>query len=216
MFLIILSAIGILLLFLGSELGLLLIAPGIIAIIINIVKALNEHAERARREAETKERERAQKQAEEEEKQKILQQQHSLTERYKTSALTKKVIRVISAGEPFVRFPEEIIIADTYIQGKVGRETYTFDFAANQVVNFEQASCLAYREDELKYKVVRPQLAMADALNTLLDDKYVIHDHANRQYHDRQDCDGDWYSFFIYNSDHTTMVLKSTLPNKHF
>lgn len=198
--------------------GLLLLLPVIIIATLGVIKIVKEVKRKRDLKRSWKEREEESHQnklAEERRKSDAVKQQKELTERYKNGPLIKDVLRVISGGNSHASTPERIIIEDNRIQGFVNGQAFTYDFAANRVSRLPSV-CQAIRDgEELKY-VVKPQIAMANAINSLLGSKYEIYDNAKQDYHLDTDSDGDSHVWISYASDHVVMVLKSTLPNKSF
>lgn len=215
MVILIMAGIGILLLCLGSNLGAFLLLPAIIAILFQIFKSICGKLDDQSRIEEINAQEQEKRRAEDARKQEAVEQQKKRIEQYKNSPLTKEVIRVICDGNPYTSYPEKIVITNDFIQGNRNGKTFTYDFSANRVHSFKQVIRTVLDNEDLKY-IVRPQIAMAEALNFLLGNNYEIHDNAKRDVNLRTDCDGDTYATITYISDHVTMVLKSTLPNKHF
>lgn len=141
--------------------------------------------------------------------------QRDLILRYTKSELTQQVIQVICDGNPGLCMPEEITIRDDSIQSRLGNKLLCYDFAANRVHNFTHVHEYC-RPPEEKEFVVKPQMAMAEAINSLLGGKYSILDRAKIDHSSFQDIDGDLHYTCTYISDHVIMKLASTLPNKSF
>lgn len=206
---IIMAAVGVLCICLGGgSIGVLLLLPAVITV---VVKAID----RKSYEEEMAEKARQERLAEENRKIEAIEQQNKLTEQYKNSPLIKEVIDVMSDGYPHTNVPETITIFNNCIQGKRCGKTFTYDFATNRVHFFGPVIRTVNNQEEFKY-VVRPQIAMAEAINSFLGNEYEIYDNAKQDANFHTDIDGDSYTTITYISDHVTMVLKSTLPNKHF
>lgn len=209
----ILAAIGILFICLGGPgvgYGILFLMPGVITVIVKVVKAINRKAKDKeiweRMEAERKERE----YTEEKRKRKAAEEQRMLVERYKDSPITQDVINTICNMNPSVNLPDKIEIFDNSIQADLYGQRFVYSFAANRVHSFQRVSTVVTSRDELRY-VVRPQIAMAEAINTLLSHKYEIRDQASERINYNED-----YTTIIYNSKSVVLVLKETLPNRAF
>ena len=198
--------------------GVLIIIAVIIFIVPNVIDAMKEADKKARYEEELRvqrKNEEEEKRKEEEAKQKRLQEQKDLVVHYKNSMLIQEVIQTICNGNSKKTLPEKIVITNNYIQGINNGQTLTYDFATHRVKSFPYVIKSVLGWDELKF-VVRPQVAMADALNLLLNNRYVIQNISKQDYQRCTYSDGEPYTVITYTSDHVTMVLKSTLPNKEF
>lgn len=213
--LIILTAIGVWCFVNGfGSAGMLFILPALITVVIKIMRALieNEKYEDSRRaweEARQKELD------EEKRKDDAVKQQKELTEQYRNGPLIGDVLKVICGGNSRKNTPERIIIENSRIQGILNGQTLTYDFPINRVSALPLVIRTVDSREELEY-VVRPQIAMANAINSLLGSKYEIYDNAEEKDNFQTDIDGDFYRTITYVSDHVVMVLKSTLPNKSF
>jgi len=117
-------------------------------------------------------------------------------------------------GEIPHNHPEEIVITNTYISGKSQGKSFTYDFAANGVHSFNAVYQTIDSISEEKY-IIRPQMAMAEALNYLFNNKYIIEDHADRQHYTNTSYE-ETHHWVAYKSNHVKMVLASTLPSKYF
>ncbi len=198
--------------------GFIIFVVALIFIVPNVIDAIKKaerHNEFAREREEQLRCEREEKQKEEEQKQRALQQQKDLVVRYKNSMLIQEAIQAICNGDPETNLPEKIVITNNYIQGTNNGRTLTYDFAAHRVKSLPSVIKVVRGWDELKF-IVKPQVAMADALNLLLNNCYVIQNISKQDFQRCTDCDGDSYTLVTYTSDHVTMVLKSTLPNRNF
>lgn len=211
----IMAALGILLICLfddgeGVGLGILLLLPGVITVIIKIVKAINRKVEikesLERMEAERRERELA----EERRNQEAIEEQKNLIERFKNSQITQDVLNTICNRNPSVNLPERIEIFDDCIQANLRGQNLVYNFAANRVHSFQHVIITVSDRRELQY-VVRPQIAMAKAINALFDNKYEIRDQAAEQYNHHED-----YTSITYMSKSVVLILKATLPNRTF
>ena len=181
-------------------------------ITIQILKASHRAAERkAQIAAEKKaaqEREAAQKR-ELEARQQKLEKQKQLVQQYTNSSLTKQMLNIICKGNPQKYLPSEILIYNNRIQGVHGAEICSFDFAANRVQPLAHAHAFSRNYDDI-HCLIKPQIAMAEAINTLLGNNYNIEDYADEQLDFRTDSFGDEYHTYSYTSNHVKMIIKST------
>ena len=210
---ILMAVLGVLIIILGiPELGIQLLLAAVITIVLKITTAIQDK----KRKEDIAKKKKKEKLSEERRKQALLNQQNNLINQYKNSPLVKDVVNTISRGMPS-NAPEEIVITNNWIRGSRQGEVFTYDFTANRVHAFETVFIVTHNdiEDELKY-VARPQIAMAEALNSFFDNKFIIFDRAKQTYDIDTDSDGDTYTTETYTSDHVKMVLESTLPNKSF
>ena len=173
------------------------------------VKKNKKRLEVQQQEAEKKEQQREK----ENENNQKLKQQKDLIDRFISSDTTREMLLVICNGDPQQNLPREIVIRDNSITGYHADGVCTFDFASNRVNSFYPVGGVALDRDEFKY-LVRPQVAMAEALNKLLSNQYAISDNASVETNRHTDCDGDPYYIYTYNSSSVKMVLKNTLPDR--
>lgn len=153
--------------------------------------------------------------AEEQKRQENLQQQKALVEKYKNSPITAEILKCICGPSTADCPPTQIIIYNNRIQGKTGQTITTYNFAQHRVQSLENVWGHVNKIEDLKY-VVRPQIALAEAINALLSNQYKIFDGDNISYRQCEHSDGDVSTYISYSSDHVTMVLKRTLPNRSF
>lgn len=184
-------------------LGILLLLPGVITILVKIIKAINVknsiRREIARREFE-----------ENAKKQQALAEQCRLFEHFKNSPLTQEVIYTICNKNPSVNIPERIEIFDNCIRANLHGHSLAYDFASHRVYSFKCVIRSVSTYEDLQY-IVKPQIAMAEAMNALMGYKYEIRDQATVRYNDEED-----YHSISYLSNSVVLVLKSTLPNRNF
>ena len=198
--------------------GFIIFVVALIFIVPNVINAIKEAERRDKFKREQEEllrHEREEKQKEEEQKLRALQQQKDLVVRYKNSKLIAEAIQTICDGDLERTLPAQIVITNNYIQGTTNERTLTYNFAAHQIKPLPTVIKTVRGWDELKF-VVKPQVAMADALNLLLDNRYVIQKVSKEDFSRHTDCDGDSYTLVTYTSDYVSLVLKSTLPNREF
>ncbi len=144
---------------------------------------------------------------EKEERQDALARQKSLEDKFFNSPLTRKIIEAISDGTG--RLPEEITIYDDRVTGRTNGQMRTFDFAANRVPFLEEAYVYTYKRDEVDF-LLKPQIALGNAINRILNGQYEIHDEANYKVITRTDSDGEFHHLYEYISDHVLLRLKAT------
>lgn len=144
---------------------------------------------------------------EKEERQDALARQKSLEDKFFNSPLTRKIIEAISDGTG--RLPEEITIYDDRVTGRTNGQMRTFDFAANRVPFLEEAYVCTYKRDEVDF-LLKPQIALGNAINRILNGQYEIHDEANYKVITRTDSDGEFHHLYEYISDHVLLRLKAT------
>lgn len=145
---------------------------------------------------------------EKEEKQRQKSEHQKLEEKYAASPLTREIIRTISDGTG--RKPEEITIYNDHVSGRTNGVMRTYDFKANRVPIFESA--IKFSSDEVidESFLVRPQIAIATAINRILGGEYSITDMAKRSAERKDFSDGDFYIQYGYISEHVIMRLKAT------
>lgn len=144
------------------------------------------------------------------EKQAALERQKELEDKYVNSPLTREIIQAIRGGSNDL--PEEIVVYDDRVVGRTGGVTRTYDFIANRVATLERVySCMSeYGNYEL---LLRPQVALGNAINRVLGGEYDVSDEAVRQSEQHAHSDGEIYFFFHYTSDHVLLRLK---PKTYF
>lgn len=225
----ILAAIGILFLYIGSNgyseatlFGICFLLPAGITVIWKIYKGIRPLIDefiwvfgKKKREKANADTIKAQEDAEYQMKQDLLKQQQDLVEKYKNSPVTIEMLRVICGGFPPVHFPTKITIFNNYVQSETSTQKRTYDFAQHRIHSLEWVFKIVHKREDLKY-VVKPQIAMAQAINALLSNKYQVSDYAKENMNFKTDSDGDSYTTITYESDHVVMVLKDTLPNRTF
>ena len=215
----ILAAIGILLICVageaGFQLGIYFLLPGIITVVWKITRWIIERREEKQRIIDLENKWKAEAEAEKQRKQDILKQQQDLVEKYKNSPVTIEMLRVICGGFPPMHFPTKITIFNNCVQSETSTQKRTYDFAQHRIHSLEWVFKIVHKREDLKY-VVKPQIAMAEAINSLLSNKYQISDYAKENMNFKTDSDGDSYTTITYESDHVVMVLKDTLPNRTF
>lgn len=159
---------------------------------------------RARKHAE---KERCQSvQQEPDEKDIVRLRQQELYKTYLNSPLLQTILNTISGGNYQLSKPYEIYIYDDCVKGVCTDGTRVFDFNKNRVQHLEQVCSSQWRRNCEEF-LVRPQVALAAAINTVMGCEYTVYDLAKRLY------DNDDPTIYGYISDYVCMKLK---PNRHF
>lgn len=137
-------------------------------------------------------------------------EQRSLEDKYANSPLTWEIIQTIRGGSNDL--PEEIVVYDDRVTGRTNGVTRTYDFIANRVETLQRVyNCmLHYGDYEL---LLRPQVALGNAINRVLGGEYDVSDEAVRQSEQHAHSDGEIYFLFHYTSDHVLLRLK---PKTYF
>ena len=125
-------------------------------------------------------------------------------------ALTREIIQTIRGGSN--NLPEEIVVYDDRVTGRTNGVTRTYDFIANRVATLQRVyNCmLHYGDYEL---LLRPQVALGNAINRVLGGEYDVSDEAVRRREQHAHSDGEIYFLFHYTSDHVLLRLK---PKTYF
>lgn len=149
----------------------------------------------------------AEKAQKEKELQDALARQKALEDKYFNSPLTRRIIDTISDGTG--QLPEEITVYDDRVTGCTNGQMRNFGFAANRVPVFDQVhKCMAESgEEEL---LLRPQVALGNAINRILNGQYDVSDKAIRRHEQMGRSDVYIYFFHYYTSDHVLLRLKAT------
>lgn len=141
--------------------------------------------------------------------------QLALTERYASGELLPMALNYICKDDYTQFIPTKIIVRDDSIQGIFDDKSIEFSFAKNRIENLEYVCCV-YSADDSFEDYVRPQMAMAEAINRLMKNKYVICDRADITLHERDSGDGDIYYSYTYKSVYVELISKQTMPNRSF
>ena len=141
------------------------------------------------------------------EEQAALARQKELEDKYFNSPLTRQIIDAIS--DCTGQLPEEITVYDDRVTGRTNGQMRTFDFAANRVPIFDQVyECKA--ESIKEELLLRPQVALGNAINRILNGQYDVSDKAIRRSEQRSFSDGEIFFLHHYTSDHVLLRLKAT------
>ena len=181
-----------------------------IVVIVVMIKAANK--KQREEENEWRQREEAAKRQIEENKKKkereeAILKQNQLVEKYASSPLTREIIRTISDGTG--RKPEEITIYNDHISGCTNGTVRTYNFKVNRIPIFDSA--IKYDGELIDEScLVRPQVAMAAAINRMLGGEYSINDIAKRSREVETYRDGDTRTIYGYTSNYVIMRLKPT------
>ena len=162
----------------------LIIGSLFLAFFVVAIAYMVKEAEKVAKEDERKRKEEDELKAKQDEEKKRMdsaEKQKNLVIQYKTSPITQEVVKTICCVNGVTIFPEEILIFDYYIQAKSKGSVIRYDFAEHRVRPLEYVGGVFEKESEIQ-NIVRPQIALAQALNFLLEKKYEIYDNAKRQY----------------------------------
>lgn len=113
-------------------------------------------------------------------------EQQALVIRYYNSPLFKEIIDTVCRDNRSADLPSQIIIEDNGVKGVFAGSVREYDFISHRVPLLEHASCMIDRCGAASPYVaseeciVRPQLAMAEAINCILGDEYTIEDRPKR------------------------------------
>lgn len=153
-------------------------------------------------------------------KQELQQQERPLTpqekliERYRSSPLTAEIVKYICSGNPETLAPTKIYIYDDHIQAHgIGAEI-TYDFSKHNIECLQRITKTGKSQTELD-NIETPQLALAEAINSLLSNRYRIVDHADlKLLEGTRHGSGESYYFYAYYSNYVTMKIDrpSTTP----
>lgn len=128
-------------------------------------------------------------------KQAALARQKELEDKYANSPLTREIIQTIRGGSNDL--PEEIVVYDDRVTGCTNGVTRTYDFIANRVATLQRVyNCmLHYGDYEL---LLRPQVALGNAINRELGGEYDVSDEAVRRSEQHAHSDGEIFSFSLH------------------
>lgn len=141
------------------------------------------------------------------EKQAALERQKELEDKFVNSPLTREIIQTIRGGANDL--PEEIVVYDDRVTGRTNGVTRTYDFIANRVPIFDQVyECKV--ESIKKEPLLRPQVALGNAINRILNGQYDVSDKAICRLERGSHSDGEIYFIEHYTSDHVLLRLKAT------
>ena len=140
-------------------------------------------------------------------KREALARQKALEDKYFNSPLTRRIIDTISDGTG--QLPEEITVYDDRVTGCTNGQMRNFGFAANRVPIFDQV--YEYKVGSIKEELLlRPQVALGNAINRILNGQYDVSDKAIRRLERGSYSDGEIYFIEHYTSDHVLLRLKAT------
>ena len=132
------------------------------------------------------------------------QNQQTLIRQYANSDLLKEILNALSEGDYTRVHPEQIFVYNNRIESKVNGRMVTYDFISHRVPTLEFAcgSCDSIDDEQF---IVRPQVAIAEAINQLMGYEYDILDGAERK---DNGLYGDEF-YYIYSSNFVEMRLKA-------
>ena len=140
-------------------------------------------------------------------RQNALARQKALEDKYFNSPVTRQIIDTISDGTS--QLPEEITVYDDRVTGCTNGQMRTFGFAANRVPIFDQVYECKVGSIK-KEPLPRPQMALGNAINRILNGQYDVSDKAIRRLERGSHSDGEIYFIEHYTSDHVLLRLKAT------
>lgn len=143
-------------------------------------------------------------------KQAALERQKELEDKFVNSPLTREIIQTIRGGANDL--PEEIVVYDDRVTGRTNGVTRTYDFIANRVEPFKRVYDAEWNSKHYEL-LLRPQVALGNAINRVLGGEYDVSDEAVRQSEVHTDCDDEIHTLFQYTSDHVLLRLK---PKTYF
>lgn len=134
-------------------------------------------------------------------------EQQRLVNQYANSELMIYILNYVCDGNYQIYRPREIIINHENIIADVSGKRIIFDFVSNRVPAFTP---IHYFSTEESGFIVKPQVAMANAINMLMGNEYEITDQGRYDY--------NWsergtFRSYNYSSNYVRMRLKAT---KHF
>ena len=207
-FIAITTAIGLILINGGSgDLGLLFLLPAIVPVVKRIVKKVGEGIDQWQAGADAAAAAEKARLAAEKQKKEALETQRNLVIRYRNSELTKEILEYICCVDGRRTSPESIEIYNDRVVGKTKNEIQEYNFTAHRVGRLNTVIEVAGNREAFNY-LVKPQMALAQAINSLLANQYNICDNAKIDYKYKTDSYGDSRITYTYTSDHVTMERK--------
>lgn len=193
----------------GNVIISVILAAVLFALIV-AARAMIEKNKRMRQEKLYQEQREDEKRREDAKKQAALERQKELEDKYANSPLTREIIQTIRGGSNDL--PEEIVVYDDRVTGCTNGVTRTYGFIANRVESLKRVFDAEW--DPKHYELLlRPQVALGNAINRILGGEYDVSDEAIRQSEVHTDCDDEIHTLFQYTSDHVLLRLK---PKTYF
>ncbi len=192
------------------------ILAGLVVVVVVIIR--NKKTEKARETAVNASQATMRQQEEQRRKNELdryRKQQEGLVVRYMNSPVVQEMLNTLCNGDK-QHLPEEFIIRDNGVQSRISGRILEYDFAVHRVP-FLKAAHGYWRSDQWQSKyaeecIIRPQMALAEAINRLFDNEYDLIDHGKTDFREVEIYDESYLSF-TYSSDHVVMRLK---PTKNF
>lgn len=131
-------------------------------------------------------------------------EQQRLVSQYKNSELMRQILNYICDGNYNVNKPREIIIYHDSILADMSQKKIVYDFVLNRVPVFTPIHFFSASENQF---IVKPQVAMAEAINILMGNEYEITDQGRFDY--KWSERGTFLSY-SYSSNYVQMRLKAT------
>lgn len=142
--------------------------------------------------------------------------QEQLAQHYENSPLLQQILYVLCAGDT-AKAPEEIRIFNHRVEGRLDGRLIDYDFASNRIPFLEEVSICRYNDEwQCQYHeemLIRPQVALATAINRHMKMEYDLTDHADIQFKETNRDNDDRYFLWCYRSDYVLLRLK---PTKNF
>lgn len=138
-----------------------------------------------------------------------LLEQKRLVNEYANSDLVKHILNYICNGNYKSYRPREIIITHENIKSDISGKITIYDFISNRVPVFKQVSSCIDKENPETH-LIRPQVAMAEAINIIMEHEYEIIDNAERIYKEICYNSDERGLLIIYKSNYVVMRLKAT------
>lgn len=147
---------------------------------------------------------------EDKEKQAALQAQREWVEYYANSAVIQEILEYLCDGDMQRNLPYEIRISDEAIRAKGAGWSKEYNFMTNRLPCLTPV--IETGTDDYEQYLVRPQVAMAEAINCLMENQYSIADKADRILN-QHGSDDDLYFSTTYRSNYVLMTL---IPTRNF
>lgn len=157
--------------------------------------------------AQREEKERKEKEAEKQRKESGRQAHWELTAKYAKSSLLKEIVDEVCVSRD--QLPEEFAIYDDRVQATTNGKIQTYSFSVHRVPFLEQVFYTGNSGDFSDY-FVRPQVALAEAINNMFGNQYALTDRADIHREVVHHTYGDDSYYCTYQSNYVLMRLKAT------
>lgn len=139
----------------------------------------------------------------------IHSQQEELIQQYVNSPLVHEILKYICRGDYKQNRPAEIIINRNNIQSYLYGQKIVYDFMPHRVPEFQQVFYCC-RDPYLDIvEPVKPQVAMAEAINRIMGNEYNIFDKAKYTFKEVVHSDMTTDTMTFYKSDYVLMQPKA-------